>query len=326
MYDHILHHCYTEKPNLIYVAIGSALPYEMPTHNQLQQQLPDFVDDWKDAQLLDGVRKVCVLIDPALEYPPRICRDPYSAHSEYDMESCVIPTPLEPIPVDPYDRDILIFTMRREFHFTRSTDSDFLHALCNLCIREKGKVKLIVQDYSGRDIRPFYPTKTYGDWIHPYVLYDFTYRNSGCLVDFSTVEVLRFPGSGNFIQPFALPLHLLRLYTKRHSPILQHEIFRRTDAILNCLWYFYRVQIGTIEPTHWCTHQLVNDTLRSIVVPYELTMSLEPANIRVAMMLILQDVAQITGHPITRDELQQLFDTRHAEVVNTVIAIRSAEM
>jgi hypothetical protein len=318
MYDPILHHCFTEKPNLIYVGIGCALPYESPNSNQIQQQLPNFIRDWEDAQILDGVRKVCVLLDPLLEYPPRLFGNALSKEDDP-----MLPTPLEPLV---YDRDTLVFPIRREFHYNRPTDADFLHALCHLCVQEKGAVKLVVQDYTGRDIRPFYPTKDFGDWIHPYVLYDFTHgSDNGCFVDFSKVEILRFPGSGNFIQPSCFPLHLLQIYTKRHSPILQHEINRRTDAIKNCLWHFYRIQIGVLEPSAWCTAEHVKETLRSVVGPYELPVSLEPSNLRVVMMLILEDVARITGHPITRTELQRIFDSVHSEFINTLVAIRSCD-
>jgi hypothetical protein len=309
-YQRILRYCKKELPHVIYVSIGCALDWNQDPQ-QIQQQYPVVLDTFP------GTR-VCILIDPSLEYPPKVTR------SDPALTSLPIPPPAyDTRPSTPIVKDgVIFFPVYRAFEFTNPQDSEFLHTLCSLCVETHGATKLIVQDYTGRDIRPHYPTDIFGDAIRPWILYDMTYRDSGCYVDFSTVHVLR-DHDGNFVHPDCLSLRQIRQIAPARPRIVRDEIKRRTDIVCNYLYRRYAVQAGYKEPADWCSPANVMIHLRQLTPAYGLPNILTQTNLKSLILVCLQDVGDIMDKEVSAESVYDLLDKNSYDFINLVSFLRT---
>lgn len=308
-YRHIITHCMEERPSVIYVGIGCSLGWNQNDLSQLQQQYPAILATFPEP-------RVCILIDPLLEYPPRATMSspapvPILNHPAYTRSTAPI-----------VKQGTTFFSIYHDFDFTRNYDAEFLHNLCSQCVETKGDTKLIVQDYTGRDIRPYYPTDIFGEAIRPFVLYDMTYRDPGCYVDFSTVHVLR-DESGNFIHPSHCTLRKIRQVARVGSRILQDEIKRRTDIVINYLYRRYAVQAGYKEPADWCSPANIAVHLQQLIPAYGLPTDLTQTNLKQVMVTCLQDVGDIMDKEISSQTICDLMDKNSSEFINLVVFLRN---
>lgn len=164
-----------------------------------------------------GGTQVCILIDPILE------------------ETLTHERPA----------NATFFSERRYFQWGSNEDTEFIHELCKL------NVEVIVQDYSGTDTRSYYPIQALGPSILKRVLFDVTYSDGGCFVDFDTVNILRME-DGGFVNPQQQPLAACYPYIP--TDLLKKIVVDRNIAV-QFLNYFYGIEIGTEEARHWCTPQ-----------------------------------------------------------------------
>jgi len=228
-YPEILTLCEQEQPDLIYVAIGCAA-YEHPSSQGTIQQYPPFVKHWSG-------KKVCIWIDPDLESPPRslttIQATPDSSSTEIWRTT-----------------DAIFVSVRKHFYYEATEESQFIESLCRNTVARH--TKLIVQDYSGRDIQEFYPMHIHPD-IPKSVLYDVTYNDGGCFIDFDAIQILR-DANGDFLQPSFSPLR--DMYGNIPDLIFEKELTRRRQNLTNIHTYNCIVR-GLRESNSWTTEDRI---------------------------------------------------------------------
>jgi hypothetical protein len=185
-----------------------------------------------------------------------------------------------------------------------------------------GATKLIVQDYTGRDIRPYYPTDIFDEMILPWVLYNMTYRDSGCYVDFSTVHVLRNP-DGNFVHPEYLSLRQICQIAPSRPRIVRDEIKRRTDIVCSYLYRRYAVQAGYKEPADWCSPANVMTYLRQLTLAYGLPNILTQTNLKSVILACLQDVGDVMDKEVSAETVYAFLDANNYDFINLVSFLRT---
>ena len=223
VHSYIREECAKGGSLLLYVGIGCSLEHYSPGKHP-PQQYPPYLRDF-------GCAQICVLIDPRLELPPRVFSD--SANIQGDVT--ILPV------VDSYN------------HTSQYGDSTswFLEGLAKLCLGPGTRVQMIVQEYTGTDIQPFYPLHL-GSGILKNVLYDPTYGccDCACSPDFAAIHILR-DDEGGFVQPAYTPLYPLRSLVPRDVFLVQHR--KRVYPIIGILSRLYKNLRGIGEVMEWCT-------------------------------------------------------------------------
>ena len=283
-YDEILRTLECSNPALIYVAIGCAQGHHAP-QTQTPQEYPPQIAAWPGTKFI-------ILIDPALESPP-VAR----------------------VPADPPDTTFR--EIRRCFHWSEPRDTGFLNALCRIALVPGGP-HVIVQDYTGVDIRSHLPIQIYGPPLLKKVLYDMTYADAGCFVDFRKVAILRTPGGG-FLQPFYLPLTGLR-GTPSH---LLQEVKSRFQSLA---WYghrFLRIQKGVEERRDWCTPELVAKETTRLFHLYGIPPALQ--SLPELLTAALYDFCQVAHQPLTTEEAFRIVNGDYVAALTALRAVIEAE-
>jgi len=215
--------CTGDRPAYIYLSIGCAQGWHSPETQQPQQYPPQIA-------ALPG-RKLCILIDPQLESPPVSVKTLDPAANPADTVYVINP-------------NLTFVVIRRNFIWPELSLMNRLYALCT-------QTRLIVQDFTGEIIDRYYP-KTPG--LLRNVLFDYTYNDGGCFIDFSKISILQRP-DGSFIQPAREPIADVHPFTtpEQLAPILK----ARTDILFNYVQRLYRIQTNTEPFRDWCTPDVV---------------------------------------------------------------------
>lgn len=269
-------HANAIKPELIYVAIGCALGHHPPNGSYLSpQQVPPFVEHATG-------RRLCILIDPTLEDPPR--QQPLA-----DATPGVTLTPL-----------------RQSFHFDNPEHSAFLHSLIRLTLEANSRTRLIVQDYTGRDILPYYPIDTYGPRLTARVLYDVTYNDGGCFVDLNKIAIFH-EANGNFLNPVYLPMWRFKGVRGAASTI-QTQLNKRESALFYAHRY-YGYLTGTRPPRDWNTPERLTALLKPMFYSYGLgTVELTRAKLCQLLQEATFDFLACASLYATREDVQAAID------------------
>jgi len=188
------------NPAIIYLSVGSALGHRPQEINpNTNQQIPLFLDKY------NGMRKVIILIDPGLETPLR-------SESTAPMEIYFVSDDGKFRVFRTKDGNTLIFAISNRFYWEDerhcpNEDSQLVPICKNFLIKLTeytllNRSKLIGQDFTGRDTRNAY--NSLGnifdkDEYYKRVLFDITYGDSGCFVDFSTTPII-YDQEDNFVQ------------------------------------------------------------------------------------------------------------------------------
>ena len=252
------------RPLVIFVAIGCAVG-RYPEKEHPMQQYPPFLRTFRCNQ-------VCVLIDPCLEMPPRILTD--------------IPDRLDYVSVVP---------IQSNYEF--SQDDGFLQTCIDLCKNPDLRVKLIVQDYTGRDIAPYYPVDQ-GPRIFQTVLYDFTYSDGGCSPDLS--KVILMDEDGNFLQPLYSRFQALTSAACKES--LKQELKRRQYPVIHLFQRFHRIRNNQEEPRDWCTEEIVRRRLQHFCRIYNIGECDIVTQVRRVCMSVLEDLCAVSNAYLTESE------------------------
>lgn len=257
----------TTPASVIYVAIGCAQGHYAPGEHSAQQY-PPFLATWSPPDAGQHV----ILIDPALEDPPRCLADTAAS------------------------RNITFYPIRTAFHWDSAEHRAFLTGLIRIATAAPTRkpTHLIVQDYTGHDIGEEYSqlltTIASADprQMLARVLFDPSYDGPGCFPSLTT-PVLRNPVSraGDFLQPAYTTLQQLvrsipppdrrtlaaqrefrsariRYYAGR---LLRNEFSERPDLAADALQRLqaFRPIVGytpTADPT--ILRRLITDTLRDM--------------------------------------------------------------
>jgi hypothetical protein len=154
--------------------------------------------------------QVCILIDPRLEEE--------LTHERPD--------------------GVTFFHLRREFDWNNECD-----AVASLC-----KMQMIAQDYSGTDIRNYYPLQRIGPQLLKTALFDVAYGDGACYLDFSTVQI--FHKDDGFVNPIHEPLASVSPYIPKE---LTRNIANERNVTIQYVFSLYSIQQGREEARAWCT-------------------------------------------------------------------------
>ncbi len=301
-YEETLHYIHTVEPALIYLSIGCA--------ESAEQQLPPQVQAWPG-------QKVCILIDPRLESPPLAFPDYPTGRLMHSYDNGVTVVPMATSFYWPcymrhgYD----ICSAEVEKHM------DFLEKLIVLTTAALPNTHLIVQDYSGTDVRKYYPMDKFDRHaMCQRVLFDMTYGDGCCFVDFSRVPLYRRP-NGDFVQPLYEPLANLRYDLP--PELLRSEMERRHRTVNYYLSPFYRIQRGWSEKKDWCTAEIIFDQAQQLFTLYNVPAT--ENTVRSLMSFILHDSMVAAGKVTTHDALEEILeDPDMKRITNELSLIRQA--
>lgn len=255
-----------ETPDLIYLAIGCGQA-GVPAEYTPYQEYPPQVRDWPG-------RKLCILIDPHLEEPLR-----------------VQPT-----------ADATFYPFRQPWLWTGAPDRMFLYSLINFVLRPQSNTRLIVQDYTGVDIRPYYPLDVFPPQeLLNRVLFDMTQRDGGCYINFNNVHILQ-DIHGDFIQTAYVPMSRFAA----HAAPLAYEMQQRYLILTHYVHRLYRIQEGLEPPRDWLTVSEVRDRCRRLWVAYRLPTVTTQDGLAALLTQGLNDFALTTHTPLTMAEMDDL--------------------
>jgi hypothetical protein len=311
-YDEILTICknkvVTHPDSLIYVAIGCSQAHYPPTGGT-PQQFPPFV-------AAHAGHKICIWIDPGLEPEPR------------GFQNAGLVT--QPLP-DNTIADVGFATfipLRKNFAWPRhwGTDSEvrpctqFIDELCRLCVHPVSTASMIVQDYSGADIRQFYPLERFGPALLAKVLFDVTYKDSGCFVDFARVHILR--NNDGFVQPAYSPMWSLATVDGAAS-VINAEMGDRYNTLINYVWRLYKIQTGREVPRDWCTPDVVATRARRLFIAYRLPQgSTDTPTLHHLLVEGIFDFCSVAGHYQTHADTVALIDGDNTTLPNALNILR----
>lgn len=205
--------------NVIYLAIGPA--------RSAQQEYPPFMKDL-------GGNQLCILFDPLLE------------------------TPLEAtIKGDTDHENITFIPMKANFDWNDEPSKMLVTMLCQIALSSP-TCRLIVQDYTGNETRSKYPLSFFGPRVMDRILFDVTYGESGCFVNFDAVHLL-IRNDGSFIQPEFDRITNLKPWIPKD--ILCRMFQERNNMITTYALRAYRILCGEEAPT-WFSMEEVADRLK----------------------------------------------------------------
>lgn len=276
-YSDILELCTENRPDLIYIAVGSA------THEGggqgVIQQYPPFVKDWPG-------KKLCIWIDPLLEDPPRsVSTHTFTKEDNLDIWK---------------SHDVLCIPLRKYFHYLNESsdtqnehieDKQFIEELCKLTLLISAK--LILQDYTGREIHKYYPFHV-GPILES-VLYDVTYNDSGCYIDFDTVRIL-FNDAGGFIQPGYSSLSAI--HGKIPDLLFERELARRR-LNLTYIHTYLCCSLGLREAGEWLTEEYIQHDVNRLSYIYKVN----TLDLKGILIAAATDICEVASCPITNSEI-----------------------
>ena len=249
-----------------------------PAHSAEQQYPPFF-------RGLPGT-KLCFLIDPRLEEKP-LCYE--------------IPDPMA-----------AFIEIREYFDYNEPA----LHGLCAHALSTG--TKLIVQAFTGEDIRYKYPLQRFGPRLLDHVLFDFTYSEGGCFVDFSKVRLLLKP-DGTFLQPLYSPLAIFQ----HHKEVLLKELEARYTLIYHYILNLYQVQTGQKEPRDWYSPEVILPKLASICVAYNVRQTTDTDHLLLLLTEAFADLSHVAGDAASLTDIISLINTPGNAYIDAFRLLRS---
>jgi hypothetical protein len=283
MFNDIYEWCRLREPSLIYLSVGCAQGH-WDRERSSPQQYPPFVADWPGY-------KVCILIDPNLEGIPYCLQDLGVSAEEQTKyaRSRIIDLP-----------GIRIYCLRMMFEIPLHTS--FLHTLCDIAVY--GSTKLIYQDYTGRITNELYPWDRYDTTrLKAQVLFDVTYNDCGCFVDFSKVRLLKNT-KGEFIHPELEPL----IVVKDHPSLLDLYRQKRRSDLGFYAHAYYQILNGKKEPRDWCTAEKVLEKINYLFKIYNIPMSMDSDSIYELLKTAIFDYCNVANCYMTEEEVDEIIE------------------
>lgn len=291
--DEIARFCEASEPDIIYLAIG---PSGSP-----EQQHPPFLRH-------PDLHVICILVDPHLEDPPVIYKD---------LGPAAAAVPLMVV------GNVTYIPLRRFFHHhdnaKNSDDMILLHRLCFVALSSR-KTRLIVQDYSGSDLRRLYPLDLFGPELLGKVLFDFSYRDGECFVDFSKVRLLTRGTHGTFVQPHYETLAAIAPYCTLDQ--LKFQIVERTETMSVYVKRLYRIQNGQEPERDWCTVDVVKSRSDRLCRIYGLPQDTSNANLEKLLNAFLFDMCAVTGNFMGEEEALSLIRRPERDYESSLMVLK----
>ena len=250
-----------------------------------EQQHPPFLK-----AISEGCEQICILMDPLLE---------------------------DPLTFTVVDKFTYI-PLRRHFRHGHNEEAIFLNRLCFTAMMSRN-TRLIVQDYSGFDLRSIYPLSIFGPELRQKVLFDFTYADGGCFVDFSTVRLLVREG-GSFVQPHYEPLAAIAPYTTAAQ--LQFQIRERHECMTLYVKRLYRIQRDQEPERDWCTAAIVAPKIARLCGLYGLPATTETDVLEKLLLAYLLDICALGGTPMPKEEGLALIKRPERDYESILLALK----
>ena len=285
-YNDILLMCQTDKPSLIYLAVGCAQGFYTRDKSS-PQEYPPFVVAWPG-------RKICILIDPELESPP-YCFQNLGLQKEYHPVTHI--------------GDTSFFCIRKRFETPPAIYGEDMHFLISLCTMAcNSSSKLIYQDYSGRytdNLFNLIMESSDREKLIKSVLFDATYKDSGCFIDFDKIRILR-DNKGDFIQPAFETLTFLRL--NGHLQFLAEEKKRRKMILGDYVHRYYQILIGGKEPRDWCTGEIILGRIKPMTEIYGTRHAIDVESIYDLLEAVLLDFCMCDELYLPENDMKIVID------------------
>jgi hypothetical protein len=235
-----------------------------PAHS-VEQQYPPFFRG------LPGT-KLCFLIDPRLEERP-LC---------YESQ----------------DPTATFVEIRDYFDYNEPT----LHGLCAHAITTH--TKLIVHAFTGEDLRHRYPLHIFGPPLLDHVLFDFTYSEGDCFVDFSKVRLLLKPDY-TFLQPLYSPMAAFQ----HHKEVLFKELDARYNIIFHYVLNLYQVQTGRKEDREWYSPEVILPKIGPLCVAYNIRQTTDTDHLLLLLVETFADLSHMVGDASSLSDIITLINT-----------------
>lgn len=229
---------------IIYISIGCSMEHYPELTFENNQQYPNFLNKFEG-------NKVLLLFDPNLETPLKMeslfnMNNTLSTNNNYNTQKCRILNNSE-VTVFAFNE---LFYYETNQHMSNELQQDTLENIIlikniiSICLNKINKTKIIVQDFTGRDLTTFY-LDLFKDFnsndLLNNVLFDVTQNNGGCIIDMNHDYAI-CDIHNNFIQEKYLTLK--NLYTM-HSTLLTKIINIRINYLNNSiLWIYKKLLIG----------------------------------------------------------------------------------
>jgi len=284
--DEILAAVAAANPALIYFAVGAA-------HNPLQQY-PPFMKD------LAGPH-VCIYMDPQMEPVPRVYEDLPATDGKAIVRR----------------GDITYITVRRYFEWwaNHETDRHFVLDLCRYTLASPS-CRMIAQAFTGADIRYQYPLGHFGPALLDRVLFDFTYKDGGCFVDFSTVKLLLKP-DGSFVQP-----HYQPLTTIQEPKILAYHVKSRCESVSTYIKRYYRILLGQEPERDWCAADVARRHAHPLQAIYGLSPGIDAPDLEKLLRLFLFDLCAASNSFMTDEEATTLIGRPERDYETSLMVLK----
>lgn len=294
--DEIARFCEASEPLLIYLAIGPS--------GSKEQQHPPFLK-------AIGGPQICILVDPHLEDPPVV-------YSEYGPAVSA----KEGVPLMVVD-NVTYIPVRRFFeHHSNAKNTDdilLLHRLCLVAVSSQ-TTRLIVQDYSGKDLRTLYPLDIFGSELRPKVVFDFTYRDGGCYVDFSKVRLLCRGSHGSFVQPHYESLEAIQPYCTHDQ--ISFQVVERVEFMSVYVKRLYRIQNGEEPDRDWCKSPDALAKIARLCAIYGLPATTDTATLEILMTEFLFDLCAVTGNYMGEEEARDLIRRPERDYESVLLVLK----
>jgi len=265
-YSKILNNIEEYNPEIIYFPVGCSMQRyeEKDISSENNQQNPLFMEKYK--------KKCCIFMDPELEIPLK-------------LETQINLNNLDNL--DNYrllkNENYLVFAINT--YFSYEDGNIFLLSLIEYVLSYNKK--LIIQDYTGRDISKIYtnlfnifPKKM----LIKKVMFDITQNDGGCCINFNNNPVY-YDTENNFIQPRFLTL----IQITKNNVYFKNIILKRMNVITYELCRYLRILNNEIEYSIQSTENIENIfNYLSMIYDFENIINLD--NIKNVIILLIQDI------------------------------------
>ena len=200
---------------------------------------------------------------------------------------------------------VTFFHLRREFDWDK--ESGFIEELCQI-----PSAKMIAQDYSGTDIRKYYPLRRFGPPLLKKVLFDVTYSDGGCFVDFDEIQLFYSEDHG-----FINPIHKALVAMISDIPaVLAKTIVTERNIAIQFVQALYNIQRGREEARHWCTPENIERRAGWLFAVFDLP----PSALEELLIAHIADLSAAISEPIPREYALRLLESKDYMEMATTLA------
>jgi hypothetical protein len=144
------------------------------------------------------------------------------------------------------------------------------------------------------------------------VLFDVTYNEGGCFVDFSKVKILKKP-NGDFLHPQYEVLANLR----SHPSLMEIYARKRRSILGSYIHWYYQILLGNKPEREWCTAETILPKMAPLCKMYGTPVVADKASIHALLKTALFDYCAATNHYLTEAEVDEIID-KPEQYLNTL--------